>query len=119
MQVPAGDSDSEDEDSDDIDEQKGSAVPDASSPGNKQGGLGGWSKNVKNLGKTLAKVKAVAAFMSMDDENSRGARKLVKKRRLWQLYIEEGPGVVTSSKYRPDLEPLAPGSGGEQVGNHQ
>jgi hypothetical protein len=60
----------------------------------------------KGLNKTFARV---AAFVGADDEgdgvDGEGSRLLKPRRRWqWELLVQEGPGVVCSSRYNPEEE---------------
>jgi len=59
-----------------------------------------WSKQ---LGKTFAKAKSA---ITAGSGNDRHGGQLMRRRRVWHVIVEEGPGVITSSKYAPELEPV-------------
>jgi hypothetical protein len=59
-----------------------------------------WSKQ---LGKTFAKAKAAITVGGSDGPQ---AAQLMRRRRVWHVLVEEGPGIITSSKYAPELEPV-------------
>jgi hypothetical protein len=70
----------------------------------------GFGPLSKGLNKTFARV---AAFVGADDDDdgeglgAEGSRLLKPRRRwVWELLIQEGPGVVCSSRYNPDEEQI-------------
>jgi hypothetical protein len=67
----------------------------------------GFGPLSKGLNKTFARV---AAFVGADDDEGlggEGSRLLWPKRRWqWELLVQEGPGVVCSSRYSPEQEQL-------------
>jgi hypothetical protein len=78
----------------------------------KQAGIG-FGPLSKGLNKTFARV---AAFVGADNDHeglgSEGSRLLKPRRRwVWELVIQEGPGVVCSSRYNPEEEHME----GEQL----
>jgi hypothetical protein len=82
--------------------QRGSKGSSAHSPGI------GFGPLSKGLNKTFVRV---AAFVGADDDDggeglgAEGSRLLKPRRRwVWDLVIQEGPGVVCSSRYNPDEE---------------
>lgn len=66
-----------------------------------ESGITAWSKS---LGKTFKQATAVLGIAGNDAADAAGGV-LMRRRRQWEVLIEEGPGLVSSSTYKPELEP--------------